>query len=172
MKLIISILLCLTPQLALAGMPVLRLSPACIPVTTALFTGLGTISIKVPGTFSGPMDNVNIRYLKQVDVYADTPADGDFVDGVQLSDDDGVIPVPARGAFPSYPVLLDFSTDTMIGTSSKAGFYFDNAGETHIQTFDGSPQPLPSGLYLKATINNAGLLSKTYRVNVVWGKPI
>lgn len=149
-----------------------RLSPVCLPVTTAALTGLGTIAIKVPGTFSGLTDMTNSRYLKSVSIHANTIAAGDYVDGIILSDDDGVIPVPARAALPDYPTVYTFSTDTGVATGSKAGYYLDNNGEIDFTPFTGEPQQLPSGLYLKATINNAGLLSKTYRVNVVWGKTV
>lgn len=147
------------------------ISPVCAPVTTTILTGVGTLSLKVPGTFAGPADPTNVRYLKHIDIYSDTVGTGDFVDGLQLSDDDGVIPAPARAQFPDYPVIYNFSADTGVATGSKAGFYFDKAGEVHIDTLDGTFQPVPSGLYLKATVNNAGLLSKTYRFNIIWGKP-
>lgn len=155
-------------------------SPVGLTVTTQALTGLGSLSVKVPGTFSGGIVNPtpkSVRYLSYVEIFADNPAMGDYVDGIKIVDDDGVIPQPLRVKFPEYPTVINFSSDTDVGGSSFAGFYLSQNGETRIGTFPqlGSgnreePQPIPSGLYLKATIHNAGLLSKSYRVNIMWGR--
>lgn len=144
-------------------------SPAAIAVTADL-TGVANIAILVPGTFSGypPADPANARYLKSVSFIADTIHLGDYVDSVTLEDTDGVIPAPARGAFPNYPVIVNFSTDTGIATGAKAGYYFDRSGNAMISVLTNDLVVLPSGLYLKATIH--GITLGVYRVNVVWGK--
>lgn len=150
-------------------------SPVGVSVTTAAITGLGTFSVKVPGTFAGTTSITNMRYLSYVEIFADNPAMGDYVDSIKVSDDDGVIPAPLRSRFPEYPTIINFSADSGVGTI--AGYYLSQNGETRIGTFPQlgtgareEPQPIPSGLYLKATIHNSGLLSKTYRVNIMWGR--
>lgn len=157
-----------------AGVQLIQ-SPVGIKVTTALLTGEGTFAIKVPGTFAGLTSPVNARFLSYVEILADNPAMGDYVDTIVVSDDDGVIPAILRARYPSYPTIIDFSADAGVGTI--AGFYLSQSGQTRIGTFPqlGStgheePQTLPSGLYLKATIHNAGLLNNDYRINVMWGR--
>lgn len=175
-KLILSILAAATLCCAhaRAGTQLIQ-SPVGTTVTTTVLTGEGSFSVKVPGTFAGLTSPVNSRYLSYVDIFADTPAMGDYIDTIIVSDDDGVVPAAFRSRYPSYPTIIDFSADTGVGT--VAGYYLSQNGETRIGTFPqlGStgreePQQLPSGLYLKATIHNAGLLSKIYRVNVMWGR--
>ena len=147
--------------------PPLLLSPVAVTVTTTVLTGLGTFSLKIPGTFSGTSSQVNQRYLARVEVSADAVAVGDYIDNLSIRDDDGVIPAPLRSQFPDYPVVLDFGVDSGVGTI--AGYYIQG-GSLTIAPISGDPFPIPSGLYLKATIHNAGLLSKAYRFNVIWGR--
>lgn len=151
-------------------MPIYQ-SPIGVSVTTNLVTGIGNVAVKVPGTFSGfpPVDPAQARYLSYVEFSADTITVGDYVDAISIEDTDGVIPVPARGAFPSYPTIIDFSADSGATGVTIGGYYFDkNTGYVKISTFDGLPQLIPSGLYIKATIH--GGLDKVYRVNIVWGR--
>lgn len=150
-------------------------SPVAVTVTTAGGTGIGRFSVKVPGTFAGPTSTTNARFLSYIEIFADSPAMGDYVDSITLSDDDGVIPAPLRSRFRSYPVIMDFSADTGVG--DVAGYYLSQNGETRIGTFPQlgqgareEPQQIPSGLYLKATIHQSGLLSRNFRVNVMWGR--
>lgn len=166
--------LVLSSTLALAEMRLIQ-SPVGVTVTTAAITGIGSFSVKVPGTFSGTSSAVNTRYLSYVEIISDEIAMGDYIDGIVVSDDDGVIPVALRARFPEYPTIINFSSDTGVGTI--AGYYLSQRGDTRISSFPqiGSnareePQPIPSGLYLKGVIKNAGLLSKAYRVNIVWGR--
>lgn len=150
-------------------------SPVGVSLTTTVLTGVGSFAVKVPGTFAGLTSPVNMRYLSYVEIFADNPAMGDYVDTIVVSDDDGVVPTPLRSRFAEYPTIINFSADTGVGT--VAGYYLSQSGDTRVSTFPqlGSsareePQAIPSGMYLKATIHNASLLSKTYRVNVMWGR--
>lgn len=145
-------------------------APVAFAVTTNLLTGIGSISIKVPGTFSGfpPIDPTGARYFDHADIMSDSPGTNDYVDAISIEDTDGVIPVPARVAFAAYPTIVNFSSDTGVATSSKSGYYFNPEGHVKIGTIDGTLQIIPSGLYIIATIH--GGLNKTYQINVVWGR--
>lgn len=146
-------------------------SPLAITVSTPL-GGVGTMSVRVPGNFTGfpPVDATSARFLIYMDVLADNPANGDYVDGLQLTDDDGVIPPQVRAAFPAYPQIVNFSNDAGV-SGGKGGYYLDGSGKVRIGTIDGMPQLIPSGLYLKANITAGGLnLGRVFRVNIVWGR--
>lgn len=157
-----------------AGVQLIQ-SPVASTVTTTAITGVGSFAVKVPGTFAGMTSPINMRYLSYIEIFADNPAMGDYIDTIVVSDDDGVVPTSLRSRFADYPTIINFSSDTGVGT--VAGYYLSQNGDTRVSTFPqlGSsareePQAIPSGLYLKATIHNAGLLSKNYRVNVMWGR--
>lgn len=147
-------------------------SPLCFTITTNL-SGIGNISVQIPGTFAGfpPSDASACRYFKYIRIAASSPKDGTYVDNLTLEDTDGVIPAPYRAAFPSYPVILDFSTDSGAASGASAGYFFDSDGKAEIRSMSDQPTLLPSGLYLKATIHS-GLLSlgQTFRCNLVWGR--
>jgi hypothetical protein len=145
-------------------------SPVCFSVSTSAITGDAEISVKVPGTFQGLGSLTNLRYLKRVDIESDVVTVGDYIDNIEITDADGVIPVPLRAQFPSYPQIFDFSVDESVATGSKSGYYFGADGKITIESISGEAMPVPSGLYIKAKINNGGLLSRTYRINVIWGR--
>lgn len=152
----------------------LRITPVCL-VATANINGVGTFSLKIPGTFAGfsSSNNVNGRYVRSLNLWTQDGTHGDRAHTVILRDDDGVIPAPARGAFANYPVIQELG-DTAVGETGdvKRGVFLP-PGEVVVL---GSVDPnyyvfVPSGLYMKATFESANLLpsGKKCYCNLIWG---
>lgn len=144
-----------------------------VTLTTNLLTGQATASIKIPGTFSGavPSDSTNTgRFLRSVSIWSASAVDGDAVTSIKLVDNDGVVPLAARAAFPSYPVIIDL-LDTVTGADSKllippAGITaeaFNTIGEVESRF-------LPSGLYLEYEVTAGAPAIRLFRSNIRWGK--
>lgn len=138
-----------------------------------LRSGNGDVDIVVPGTFAGvsPADPTGAgRYLKSVFVWSGNAADGDAITTMELSDDDGVVPVPVRAAFPSYPILIDF-LDTVAGQTKQ--FPLPPNGTT-VEAIDSMGLPvarfIPAQLHLKLTFAAGGInLGRSWRGIIRWG---
>lgn len=145
-------------------------------------TGIGgtvTNQLKIPGTFSsmdGSVAPANGRWLKETMIWTDAGAVGDKLTLLRIEDVDGVIPVPARAAFPDYPVL-SYLMDQEVESPGAGGLFIPVGQLIRIQPIDPLDvrglQFIPSGLYLCSTFTSGGLsLSKTCRINYLWGKYI
>lgn len=156
------------PLLLLLAAPAhaaIQLAPVRASVTTSIL-GTGSLSVKIPGTFAGlaPADPTAVRYLSKIAIWADSPADGDFISSIAIQDTDGVIPVPARAAFPNYPIIAGF-----LESGVADGGWLKTEGMT-IEPLGGVLKTLPSGLYITALFTSGGLsLGKIFRVNILWG---
>lgn len=138
---------------------------------TTLLGGTVSVAFKVPGTFGGipPADPTMQRYFVEARVWPVSFQDGDAVDSVQIVDTDGVIPSAARAALPNYPVVLDFASDAPSGAAG--GQFFQSGTPLVIKTYNDTPEPVPSGLYVTFRFVSGGLaLGKTFRGNLTWGK--
>lgn len=134
--------------------------------------GTVTVSVQIPGTFGGitPADPGAGRYLKNAMIWCDSPATGDQFTLLQVVDTDGVVPVPIRGNFPNYPVIIDLLDNATGGTKAL----FIPSGGISMDAFDTNGNTtarfLPSQLYLKMTYQAGGLgIGKTFRAVVRWG---
>lgn len=143
---------------------------ASFSITTTL-GGSATTSVKIPGTFGGiqTSDPTQGRYLKSVTVWCDAPSNGDQITLLQIVDTDGVVPVPARAAFPNYPVIFDM-LDTVGGVQSlllaSTPVEFDAFDTSGVAT----SRFLPSQLYLKVTFQAGDLsIGKIMRAVIRWG---
>lgn len=160
--------------LLLAAGPAFALTYTFGFVSASAGTGLGstaTINIKVPGTFGGanPTDATQGRYLKNAKIWVDSPASGDSLTTLQVIDIDGVVPVPARAAFASYPVIADM-LDTVSGFTPALMLPSDGyVAEAFDQNGDAMTRFLPSGLYLKAGFQAGSGIGKTVRIVLRWG---
>lgn len=144
-------------------------------VSFSATTGIGgsaTVSVPVPGTFGGlnPNDPSQGRYLKNAMIWCDSPSAGDELSLLQVVDTDGVVPAPARAAFPNYPVIFDL-LDTVTGLSPA--LFIPSSGFL-AEAFDATGSPMtrfiPSQLYIKATYQAGGLgIAKTMRIVLRWG---
>lgn len=133
---------------------------------TTLLGGSVTLSVKIPGTFSGllPDDPTAGRYLSKLAIWADNPIAGDYISSIALTDTDGVIPAPARGAFANYPTIVSFAE---AGVADGAWLKSDGMV---IEPPGGTLKLLPSGLYVTASLTTGALaLGHVFRMNVLWG---
>lgn len=143
----------------------------CMAVETGL-DGIANFSAKIPGTFNGVADNCNGRFLKSVQVWADSPANGDRLHNARVEDSDLILQgLGLHVNFPNYPVLVYFEDEELDETSQiKKGFYIPESGALRMEKLD--PRDnfdfIPSGMYLKGRITSTAL--KTFRINCVWGK--
>lgn len=147
-------------------------APVALAFAASLITGDASLSIQVPGTFSGypPVDSTQGRFFDHLEICADSPASSDYIDSIDIEDSDGVIPSPIRAAFPAYPIIMNFSTDSGVATGAKAGYFFLN-GCVKVSAFGANNSVIiPSGFYLKAAIH--GGLGQSYHMNLVWGRSL
>lgn len=144
-------------------------APVGLAIIANIITGIASFSLQVPGTFSGypPTDSTQARFFDHLQICADAQNDSDYIDAIDIEDTDGVIPSPVRAAFPDYPVIVNFSTDSGVATGVKAGYYLTN-GCAVIGALGQNFPTIPSGLYLKATIH--GGIGQSYHMNLVWGR--
>jgi len=136
--------------------------------TTDGTTGLGTISVKIPGTFSG-FDSTSAswqgRQLLKAGVWLENRAVGDMINAAYINDTDGVIPVPARGAFPNYPVIKNLHDDSM--SSANQGITFPPESEVFKVEFPSNMNAkVAAGLYLVITAKKAIPAVDTVVVNL------
>lgn len=132
------------------------------------------LTFKVPGTFAGlvPSDPTAGRYFKSFHIWADIPIVTNRLDSLKLVDTDGVVPVPARAAFPNYPNIIEFFSAEDVAAGLLNGCYFHPDDGLKIEPFNEGGQSvvqfLPAGLYLVATIRGNAL--QAFRGNLVWGR--
>lgn len=108
--------------------------------TTDAITGVGVMSIQMP---------TGGRYPLEGSIFLSNFALGDQITKVQIRDDGGVIPEPARGAFPLYPVLLN----RLDIAASNQGIYFPPGGIFILQ--NQAPIFLSAGLTLSIEVTKA-----------------
>lgn len=144
---------------------------------TTILGGSVDNQIKIPGTFTSfdpAIAPSNGRWLKKTMIWTDTGAAGDKIVSLRLEDVDGVIPVPARAAFISYPVI-SYLMDQDVESPGSPGLYIPPGIVLTIEPIDPVDnrglQFLPSGLYLCSTFTSGALgINKTCRINYIWGK--
>lgn len=151
------------------------------PLNVELTTDLGgsaSLSVRVPGTFTGPTDDKNGRFLRYVELWPDSSSNGDRIYDCRIEDTDLILQgLGISGAFPSYPVLYYFQDQDIVETSTmKRGLFFSSRGPMRLEKID-PREPydfVPSGMYLKATIDvsNPIPLGQKIRVNIGWGKNV
>ncbi len=141
--------------------------------TTDAITGLGTATLKIPGTFSGidpSLPTFQGRLPLQLAVYFAVPLAGDTCTDLRVEDTDllieAAIGLPATLAiFPLYPILR--STSDLAASSGNRGFYFPVQ-----ETFKIPPElkykMVPSGCYLVADFAKATTVADTVYINIMW----
>lgn len=149
--------------------------PAFITATTDV-NGLAQIQFKVPGTFTSanglitpPPDG---RYLKKLEIWTESGANGDKLSNISIKDIDSVIPAQLQSLFPNYPVI-QYLYDTDVD-ASNGGIKIPPSQIISIDPFDPALhgiQFIPAGLYICADFTAAGLsIGKVININLFWGK--
>lgn len=150
------------------------------PISISLTTngsGDANLSVRVPGTFTGPSDDKSGRFLKFIDVWSDSGTDGDRICDLRIEDSDAILAgIGLSGNFADYPVLYYFEDREVEESASvKRGLYLIN-GLTRLEKIDQRDPHnfIPSGMYLKGTFKTANVvaLGQKVRINLGWGKNI
>lgn len=120
---------------------------------TTIEGGSVDIAIPVPGTFNGVDPLVsNGRFFSSGLIWATAPVDQDRLTSICVKDLDGVVPVPARVAFPNYPVLGYSIDPEMTFDSTIIECVYLNSRPVEIGPANALlPRFIPSGLYICAT---------------------
>jgi hypothetical protein len=125
----------------------------------------------VAGTFNGfDPDVSNGRFLKGIELFTDTGANGDRAYGFLVNDSDGVIPAPLRAAFANYPVISYLYDEEVVETASLLRGVFVKPGVVvKIENPTGQlTQFIPSGLHVMGTVSSSA--QTTFRANFIVGK--
>lgn len=148
--------------------------------------GQATLRIRVPGTFGGttfdPGSPVPGRFLKSVQVWCDTPTNGDRVYDMRLEDDNSIlaaIPDPLNPGhmvserFASYPTIYKFS-EASPSSPATSGLYVTPSNYVIcIEGIDKSQSDFaPAGFSFVVDYQNAVLIGKSgkiVRANLYWG---
>ena len=137
-----------------------------------LQSGAGTVNLLIPGTFAGNPPSTLVgtgRMFKQATIWSPNWVDGDALTAMQLVDIDGIVPVPARVAFPNYPVIIDF-LDQISGQAKQLSI--PSAG-VEIDAYDSNGQQtaqfLPGQFYFVLTFASGGGAGRTFRGTIRWG---
>lgn len=140
--------------------------PICYTVTTDAGTGLGSISIKMSGTYNGLTQEVsNGFFLTGIDFFTDVGVNGDRVYDIKIEDVDNVIPVNDRSPYPNYPVIKYFYDENLVETSNLfKGLWVKPNLITQFKTPTNLTCFISSGLYLKATVKSTG--ATVFRANI------
>lgn len=134
----------------------------CLSFQTALLTGIGSATLKIPGTFSIGAPG---RYLCDASIFFGNPSVGDKINKVQVIDVDGIMPSPLRAQFPQYPILGSWE-DSAVDQNFQ-GFFLEPSGPTKIIPSD-RDNALPAGMYLSIEMQKASVGVYTAYINVVW----
>ncbi len=161
MRLILSIVILLLSQNSFALLKIGKHTVA----TTILSGGVGTIQIKVPGTFTTLDKNNPLwsgRDLKLLRMFFSNPATGDLVKSIVVKDIDGKVPVPLRPMFPNYPIINDSSDEFQ--TENKGLFIPPG------QIVEWKPEValIPSEFYVEVEVKKASAVIDNFYINVMW----
>ena len=127
-------------------------------------SGVGSVSVKIPGTFAGQSPSTLCGYAVQMvcwKAWFASPSIGDYISSIELVDTDGVIPEPARAQFPNYPVIVSKMSSNVPQSNQLYYLPMDQIVQN-----DGTI--IPSGLYLSITLQKASAIVDTYFINMCW----
>lgn len=130
---------------------------------TAVAQGGGncTITMKIPGTFSGLTPSVNGRLLARGDLFFSNQTLGDKLTSLEIIDADNVTGIGAN-------TIIKSIHDKDL-SSENQGWFFPPGGVLRIEAIRAF-RFIPSGLYLRVTASKSGLIAGTLYVNIQWGK--
>lgn len=135
------------------------------PVTFSAFAINTDYEVKATGfkgtATAGAETNVDFlvhatedRYINGIKLILKNHADGDTLD-LKIVDVDGNIPAPARGAFPTYPVLKQFGYDWNVDESEgdQGGVYYNFLAR------------IPASMYLRIVYKSTGAVDVVVKLN-------
>jgi hypothetical protein len=130
-------------------------------------TGLATIDIKIPGTFT----TINIadaswsgRQLLRAGLWLESRAAGDKIIAAYVNDSGGKIPVQIQGLFSSYPVLRNLHDDG--ADSANQGLVLPPNGPFQIDFPANAAARLASELHLIVVFKKATPSVDTAVINI------
>ena len=131
-----------------------------------VLSGVGTITVKVPGTFAGfyPSPGATGRLMILGELMLANQAAGDKITSFILNDTDGVIPQQARAQFPNYPELGSLIDETVDAANQSIYFLKD---PLVIEPVRGQAF-VPSGIYIKVSVQKAVIGGDTIYANITW----
>ena len=134
--------------------------------TTVLSQGKCTISFKIPGNFTTiKKDDPNYSgwQLDRAVFSFSSPSFGDKINSITLKDNDGLLPIPFRSIFPSYPILASGSIDSLDPMNQGA---FIIPGLPVEYKMEGQSMLLPSGMYLEIQAQKSSAIVDTLYMNL------
>lgn len=149
------------------------LTPARLSVETGE-DGTAIFSMRVPGVFNGLIANidgtVSGRFLAKAEFRSDSGDPGDTLSELQVRDDQGLIPVPARVQFPEYPIIRRFGDANLTG-KAESGMFLWADHPTVIHSLDHTLEFIASGLLFTGTFQTGAgqVAGKKIRANFIWG---
>ncbi len=144
---------------------------SCYSDTTSIITGIKTISIQIPGTYTGftPVDQG--RTIIQSLIAFANPTMGDKITAITVTDTGGVMPAGDQAYFPAYPVLGTYG-DPSVAAGNKVMFLAPSGpGWTNFVPAAGAVF-IPSQMYVNITFQKASIVSDTVYINLQWQKLI
>lgn len=136
--------------------------------------GTSDILIKIPGTFNGIDPAVSSgRFFSSAQLWSLSFVVNDRITEICVKDVDGVIPVPVRALFSSYPILGYSIDPDMSYDSTILGAVLLNSSRP-IEIGPASvdmPRFLPSGVYISAKfVSGDSEAGRILNGNVLWTK--
>lgn len=134
---------------------------------TTNLSGSVTLTFTVPGTFAGgdaTQPTWSGLTLKEAQLWFGNPTNGDQIVSITVQDLAGVIPVPARAAYPLYPIIGTWAV-TGLSSQYQGRFLLPN-GPTSIIPANGVNN-VPSQISIVGVFQKGiGLLTDTIYCNL------
>lgn len=146
---------------------------SCYSVATNVLTGIGTLNIKIPGTYTGitPIDSGR-NIIKSLIAFS-SPSMGDKITSITVTDTDGIMPAEDQVFFPAYPTLGVYGDPSVIAANKVMFLAPSGPGWTDFIPAalkpDGTPGVfIPSQMYINVVFQKSSIISDTAYVNLLW----
>lgn len=140
---------------------------SCYSVTTNILTGIGTLSIQIPGTYTGITPADSGRTVVESLIAFSNPTMGDKITSITVTDTGGVMPAGDQAFFPAYPTLGVYG-DPGVAAGNKVMFLAPSGPGWSNFMPAGGPLFIPSQMYINITFQKASIVSDVAYVNLQW----